>query len=120
MKTLSFILVLLTFFSVNSQELQKKIKFTARCSENYFKRTDSVSNPNPISNTLSIIDKKIKLPSIYQMVNVKTDSSVVVKKLPKVKILNYYLIVENVIITLPDWEFANIDAFGFKLCYQIR
>jgi hypothetical protein len=114
MKKLSLILVLLTSFSVNSQEFEKQIKFTAIVSENYFKRTDSFSLP-----TLSIGDKKSKL-SIYQMVNLKTDSSVVVKKLPKVEILNYYSIVENVIITAPDWEFANIDAFGFKLCYQIR
>lgn len=111
------IIILLVALNVNAQEL-KKIEFTAISSEDYFKRTDSVSNP--ISNTLSIIDKKIKLPSIYQIVNIKTDSSVIVKKLPKVENFNYYLIAENVTITAPDWEFANIDAFGFKLLYRIK
>jgi hypothetical protein len=109
MKKLFFILVLLTVFNVNAQDLQKKIKFTAIVSENYFKRTDSVSLP-----TLSIIGKKSTL-SIYQMVNMETDSSVVVKKLPKVQLVGYYQITQRLIFTRPEWNQSNVDAFGFKL-----
>ena len=110
MKKLLIFLVLLTFVIVNAQEFLKQIKFTAIVSENYFKRTDSVSLP-----TLSIIDKKTKLPSIYQMVNIKTDSSVIVKKLPKVQLVGYYQIAERLIFTRPEWNQSNVDAFGFKL-----
>lgn len=109
MKKLSFILVLLTFFNVNAQELQKKIKFTAINSENYFKKIDSMS----ISNTLrSVGDKKIL--SIYQIVKMETDSSVV-KKLSKVQLVGYYQIAERFIFTRPEWNHSNVDAFGFKL-----
>lgn len=113
MKKLSFILVLLTFANVNSQDFLKEIKFTATGSENYFKRTDSVSNP------LIIVYKEKKI-SIYKIDLSKTNDSLVLQKLPKVELLNYYTISENIIITAPDWEFDNIDALGFKLFYKIK
>ena len=113
-KLVIVILVLLTFnVNVNGQDLQKKIKFTAIGSENYFKRTDSVSN------SLSIGYKEKKV-TIYKIDFSKTNDSLVLQKLPKVELLNYYTLSENIIITAPDWEFDNIDAFGFKLFYKIK
>ena len=111
MKKLFLILVLLTFINVNSQDLKREIKFTAISSENYFKGTNSVV----IYTTLSSISEETKLAPIYQILNLKTDSSVVVSKLPKVKRLNYYLITKKLAITAPEWNQSNVDAFGFKL-----
>ncbi len=115
MKKLVILLVLLTFVNVNAQDLVKKVNFTAIGSENYFKRSDSSS----ISSSLSTSDKKIKL-SIYQMVQMETDSSVVVNKLQKVKLVGCYQIAEKLIIIPPDWDGNNINAFGVRLCFQIR
>ncbi len=115
MKKLVILLVLLIFVNVNAQELQKKIKFTAIGSEHYFKRTNSVSISNSF---ISIADKKVTLSINMDFEN--TDSSVVLKKLPKVKSFNYYSIIENIIVTNPDWDLNNVDPFGFKLVYQMR
>ena len=106
----TFYTLLLTLFSVNAQELQKKVKFAAINSENHLKRANVIS----ILNTLSIRGKSDDL-SIYQLVDMKTDSSVVVKELPKVQLVGYYQITKKIVLTHPEWNQSNVDAFGFKL-----
>lgn len=118
MKKLILIVLVLIFYNVNGQELRQNINFTIVSSSKIDgNKIDSLFTFIP--NIISITDKKITL-SIYTIDFEKNPELVINEKLPKVRLLSYYKIAENLAITTPEWEFDNINAVGFRLTYDIR
>lgn len=115
MKKLVVILVVLVCLNINAQE--KKIEFTIIASSKIDgKEIDSVFKFIPNS-FVSVTDKEVTL-SIHMKFE-DTEKSVN-QKLPKVRSLSYYQIAENMIITPPEWNQSNVDAFGIRLLFPIK
>lgn len=112
MKKLVIVILVLLTFNVNVNGQEKKLQFTAISSSKIVKKIDSVFLfiPNAFIN---VENKKITL-SINKVEEKKSQN----QKLLNIKVFNYYELIEDFVITSPDW--GGVNAVGFRLAYQIR
>lgn len=111
MKKTLIIVLIFTLCNVNAQELKKNSRFTP------------ISEPN---SRITVTDPLLFSTNTYKSIETKkinfSINCIEEKRSPNQQLLNvkvnYYQVVDKLIIIPPDW--GNINALGFRIAYQIQ